>query len=276
MQTQSWDKRGNSFGNAAETYDRTRPGYRKDALEWILGADPRSVLDLGAGTGLLSRALAEFGHQVTAVEPDDGMRERLAETTPEVKVLPGRAESIPLPAESMDAVLVGHAYHWFTPEQAHEEAARVLRPGGVFATLWNLRDEGVPWSAELTTILRDEDTGTDRDTAAAIMLHGALAALQSEDGAGLSGWLKNPSFGDKFGPIEQNFFRNSSTHTVETLIELVRSRSYYLTAGAERQAELESQIRRLATEHPDLAGRKEFELQYVTVVFRAIRSGSAA
>ncbi|WP_431044540.1 class I SAM-dependent methyltransferase [Streptomyces sp. P1-3] len=269
---QSWQQRGTSFGRGVESYDRTRPGYRPQSVEWILGDRPLSVLDLGAGTGILARTLLACGHRVTAVEPDDAMRARIAEVAPAATVLAGGAESIPLPDASVDAVLVGQAYHWFDPEPAHAEMARVLRPGGVLAALWNLRDEDVPWSAELSRILRDEDTGTDPRTPAAIMLHGALAALRGDAGSQLSGWLKNPSFGPRFGAIEREFFPNSATHTVETLTELIASRSYYLTAGPERQAELEEQIRKLAATHPDLAGREEFQLPYVTVVFRSVRA----
>ncbi len=150
--------------------------------------------------------------------------------------------------------------------------ARALRPGGTLATLWNLRDEQVPWSAELFRVLGDEDTGTDRETAAAIMLHGALAALRHPDGCGLSGWLRNPSFGPRFGDVEISFFPNSTSLTVDSLVALVTSRSYYLTAGHERRTQLEKQVRELATTHPDLAGKPEFVLPYVTVVFRTTRT----
>lgn len=278
MAERTWEKRSSSFGLAAEVYDKTRPDYPVETVRWILGDQPRSVLDLGAGTGILTRKLIACGHHTTAVEPDDAMRARLADTTPAAAVLAGTAESIPVPAASADAVLVGHAYHWFEPGQAHAEIARVLRPGGVFATLWNLRDEEVPWSAELSGILGDEDSGVDRDTAAAVMLHGALAALRGSDDVSLAEWrwLRSPSFGSDFGAIERNFFPNFATHTVDTLIDLVKSRSYYLTAELERQVALENQIRQLVTTHPDLTGREVFELPYVTVVFRAIRRSPAA
>lgn len=273
MNEENWEKRGSSFGLAAEVYDRTRPDYPEEAVRWILGETPCSVIDLGAGTGILTRKLVAAGHHATAVEPDEAMRERLADTTPGATVLAGGAESIPVPDASVDAVVASHAYHWFEPEPAHAEIARVLRPGGVFAAVWNLRDEEVPWSADLSAILGDEDSDVDRDTAAAVMLHGALAALRGNDDARLSEWrwLRNPSFGDAFGEIERRFFPNSTKHTVDTLVGLVKSRSYYLTAGPARQRELENQIRHLAETHPDLAGREVFELPYVTVVFRSIR-----
>lgn len=267
----SWDSRGDSFGRGATVYQQTRPGYTADTVRWILGARPLSVLDLGAGTGQLTRALIACGHTATAVEPDQAMLAQLVATTPQATALNGSAEDIPVPDASQDALLVSHAYHWFDPEPAHREFARVVKPGGILATLWNLRDEEVPWSTELSAILRDEDTGADRETAAAIMRHGTLGALRSPDGADLSGWLADPTFGSAFGPVTQRFFPNSTRHTAQTLVDLVRSRSYYLTSTPERQAELEGQVRELVTRHPDLAGRAEFDLQYVTVVFRAER-----
>jgi ubiquinone/menaquinone biosynthesis C-methylase UbiE len=267
----TWQERGTCFGSAAEIYDRTRPGYPEEAVTWILGERPRSVLDLGAGTGILTRRLAASGHEVTAVEPDDAMRALLEETMPGAAVLAGRAESIPVRSNSADAVLVGHAYHWFTPEPAHREIARVLRPGGTFAALWNLRDEDVPWSAELSAILNAEDDGIDPGTAAAMMLRGVGTALRGDDGDRLPGWVRNPTFGDGFGPIQRGFFANSAEYTAETLIDLVKSRSYYLTSTAARQAELEERLRHLLATHPGVAGREVFPLPYITVVFRAVR-----
>ncbi|MFE3020482.1 class I SAM-dependent methyltransferase [Streptomyces sp. NPDC059256] len=267
--TDNWHKRGSSFGRGAEQYDRTRPHYPVSSFRWVLGEKPQTVLDLGAGTGILTRALLADGHQVTAVEPDDEMRKVISDSAPSATVLGGSAEAIPLADDSVDAVLVSHAYHWFDPDSAHAEMARVLRPGGTLAALWNLRDEEVPWSAELSRILADEDTGTDPETSAAILLHGTLAALRANDPARLSGWLMDPSFGPEFSPIERGYFEHASPQTVDTLIGLITSRSYYLNASAERQEELTQQIRQLAATHPDLAGQQEFDLPYVTVVFKA-------
>lgn len=271
MKEQGWDARAESFGRGADVYARTRPGYTAETVRWILGDRPLKVLDLGAGTGQLTQRLIDCGHATTAVEPDVAMLRRLMEFTPAAIALNGTAEDIPVPDASYDALLISHAYHWFDPEPAHREFTRVVRPGGILAALWNLRDESIPWSAELSMILREEDLGTDRETSAAIMRHGALSALRSADGAGLTGWLANPTFGSAFGPTAQRFFPNRSRHTAQTLVDLVKSRSYYLTSTVQRQAELEGQVRELVAHHPDLVGRDEFDLHYVTVVFRAER-----
>jgi SAM-dependent methyltransferase len=263
----NWNVRGDSFGLAASTYDRNRPSYPPDAVRWLLGDQGLTVLDLGAGTGLLTRALLAAGHTVTAVEPDDSMRAQLIEATPQAETLAGSAESIPVDDASVDALVVGHAYHWFDPDPAHAEISRVIRPGGTFGTFWNLRDDDFPWSAELTRILEDEDTGTDVEGSPAIMLHGALDVLRGRnDGAE---WLKSPTFGDRFTEIERNFFPNEVEHTPESLLELIRSRSYYLTSDDAKKEEIDRRIEELTSSHPELSGRETFNLPYVTVAFRS-------
>jgi SAM-dependent methyltransferase len=231
-----------SFGSAAERYDRFRPRYPRQALEWVLGPAPRQVIDLGAGTGILTRVLLGLGHQVTSVEPDEKMRARLAETTPGGHPLAGTAEAIPVPDGSVDAVLAGQAYHWFTPERALPEIARVIRPGGVFAPIWNIRDEEVPWVARLSEI------------------------VDGERGAQHAGLDLNLDLSDRFGPVALRRFGHEVTMTADALVELVATRSYYLTATPARQAELKAQVRELAESLPET-----FPLPYLTYAYRAIR-----
>lgn len=263
----NWNVRGDSFGLAATTYDRNRPSYPSDAVRWMLGDQGLTVLDLGAGTGLLTRALIAAGHNVTAVEPDDSMRAQLIEATPQAAVFPGSAESIPVEDASVDALVVGHAYHWFDPEPAHAEIARVIRPGGTFGTFWNLRDDDFPWSAELTQLLEDEDSGTSPEGSSAIMLHGALDVVRGRNEG--PEWLMSPTFGDRFTAIERNFFPNEVEHTPESLLELIRSRSYYLTSDDARKGEIDRKVEELTSSHPELSGRETFPMPYVTVAFRS-------
>ncbi len=229
-----------SFGAAADLYDEMRPSYPLPAVRWALGDRPGRVVDLGAGTGILTRVLLGLGHDVVPVEPDPGMRDRLGRATPGVTALAGSAERIPLPDGSVHAVLAGQAYHWFEPEPAHREVARVLQPGGVFAPIWNVRDESVPWVARFTEITGGEAGG-----------HAGLADLD---------------FGPRFGPVERGTFRHDVPMTREQLVQLVATRSYYLTAPPERQAATLAAMRDLAAGLPET-----FPLPYLTVVHRAAR-----
>lgn len=138
-------------------YDAGRPEYPADAVDWLLsglalrqGCD---VLDLGAGTGKLTKELVGRGMRTTAVEPSESMRTQLAQNMPALRVLAGTAEHIPLEDTSQDAVVVAQAFHWFDAQRALVEIARVLRDGGGLGLIWNERDESVEWVAELSTVM---------------------------------------------------------------------------------------------------------------------------
>ncbi len=154
------DRRARSFGAQAAAYDRGRPGYPAAALRYCLPDDATTVLDLGAGTGKLTAGLLALGLAVIAVEPSDAMR---ALVPPEARALAGRAEAIPLPDASVDAVLVGQAFHWFDSEPALAEIARVLRPGGTVGLLWNRIRPGTPWSDEVAALLRERSHVVELD-----------------------------------------------------------------------------------------------------------------
>jgi SAM-dependent methyltransferase len=244
-----WDAQRLSFGPAAALYDRVRPRYPIEALRWMLGDQPLRVVDLGAGTGILTRQLLELGHDVIPVEPDAGMRARLDESVGREFAFKGSAEAIPTADGVVDAVVAGQAYHWFNRDLAHDEIARVLRPGGVFAPLWNERDERVGWLKRLSDIadgIRDDTKPEERH-------------LDPADSG----------FGPKFTVVEQAAFPFTRTCDEELLVELMKSRSYYLSSPPDRQRRMEEQIRQLVHEHPDLAGRSEFPLPYVTFAYRA-------
>jgi SAM-dependent methyltransferase len=110
-------------------------------VSWLVGEERLRVLDLGAGTGKLSRSLVALGHDVVAVEPSAEMLAQLRLVLPDVEAIEGSAEQIPLPAESVDRVVAGQAFHWFDAGTALPEIARVLRTGGTLGAIWNLLDE---------------------------------------------------------------------------------------------------------------------------------------
>ena len=233
-----------SFGPAADLYDRVRPRYPVEALRWMLeGRTGLRVVDLGAGTGILTRQLIELGHEVIPVEPDPGMRARLNGSVGADLSVEGSAEHIPLPDGDVDAVVAGQAYHWFNRELAHEEIARVLRPGGVFAPVWNVRDERVAWVARLSEVA--EHHGDD----------------EREPG----------SFGDRFGPLEKALFPFERPCSPDLLVDLVKSRSYYLAAPPDTQSKIEQAVRTLIADDPALSGSQEFPMPYVTEAYRATK-----
>jgi SAM-dependent methyltransferase len=238
-----------SFGTAAADYDRYRPRYPPAALRWALaGIDaPAQLVDLGAGTGILARGLLDLGHRVTAVEPDAAMRAQLMSVDTAVRALAGSAETMPLPGGFADAVLTGQAYHWFDRPRAHSEIARVLRPGGVFAPLWNVRDDSCGWVAELSRIAEIGDT---------------VEYLRQSV----------TDFGDSFTSPEWAEFTHTTTLTPDELLGLVRTRSHYLTATPARRADVDHQVRTLLHTHPDLATQETITLPYTTLVARARRT----
>lgn len=146
-----------SFDLAAEEYEATRPSYPDDVLDLLPVANDAAVLDLGAGTGKLTRVLVRRYARVIAVEPLDGMRRILERVVPGVETLAGTAETIPLGDGSVDAVFAAQAFHWFDHAQALPEIGRVLRPGGVLAVVWNGPDESRrnPLPAEFLDYLRE-------------------------------------------------------------------------------------------------------------------------
>jgi len=137
-----------SFGAVAPEYNRLRPGPSPEALDWLLPPGATDALEFGAGTGILTRLLAERVPHVTAVEPDDRMRVFLSRSSG-VEVLPGYAEKLPAPDSSCDVVLAASAWHWVDEQRAVPEVARVLRRGGRLALVWSGPDRSVDWMRSL-------------------------------------------------------------------------------------------------------------------------------
>ena len=156
-------RRALSFGAAAQAYAAARPSYPVEAVRFCLPPDAHRVLDLGAGTGKLTTVLLDLGLDVVAVEPDAAMR---ALVDPRAEVLAGTAEDVPLPDGSVDAVVVGQAWHWFDEQAALASVRRVARPGGTLGLLWNVLDDSSGWPRDLAQLIGMEDRLSLVDTTA--------------------------------------------------------------------------------------------------------------
>jgi SAM-dependent methyltransferase len=234
-------QRSLSFGEEAAAYERGRPSYPPEAIDWLLPDGARDVLDLGAGTGKLTIRLVERGLDVVAVDPIPEMLEVLSGSLPDTPALLGTAEEIPLPDNSVDSVLVAQAWHWFDPERAVAEVARVLRPGGRLGLVWNTRDERLGWVKDLGRIVGHEDDPFDQKVT-----------------------LPAP-----FTDVERHQVEWTSYLTPQALIDLVASRSYCITSPTEVRTRTLAQVRELLATHPALVNTTGLALPYVTVGIRA-------
>ncbi|WP_369130933.1 class I SAM-dependent methyltransferase [Modestobacter roseus] len=247
---EGWDRRRTSFGAVAAEYAALRPSYPADAVAFLLGPAPRGVeplrvLDLGAGTGLLTDVLLAAGHDVVAVDPSEPMLDQLRARLPHVPAAVGGAEAIPLPDGDVDAVVAGQAAHWFDVGPAAAELRRVLRPGGVVGFVWNTRDERVPWVAALEELLADEARDHEADQT---VVDRFAAALPAEVATADSGTVQEV--------------------TPEQVVAGIGTRSYAATMDAPRRAELLGRVRHLLAKHPDTRGQEVLQLPYTTRAHR--------
>jgi SAM-dependent methyltransferase len=251
-------QRASSFGAAAAQYAQYRPGYAEAAIRWCLApvshAQPVRVVDLGAGTGILTAALARLGADVVAVEPDPSMLAELGRQLPGVRAVEGRAEALPLPDRSVDAVLCGQAMHWFDLDRALPEIARVLTPGGVLAGLWNVDDDQFGWVAELAAITNSAATLSRwRATPEADADQDALRVGSS--------W---------FVPAQEREFGNGQLRSADSLVAAIATYSRVLVMDEVERARTLATIRDFLHGQPETSAG-EFTLPLVTVVLRTVR-----
>ena len=247
-----------SFGAAATAYAEHRPDYAQAAVRWALepASGPR-VLDLGAGTGKLTSTLVAMGADVIAVEPDPAMLTELRRALPSVLAFHGSAEAIPLPDESVDAVLAANALHWFDMALAGPEIARVLAPDGVLAGLWNVMDNRVDWIAGLERVSGTAAIGP-RDTFTS--WRAATAELH----------LPRDGSVARFGSPEQTEFRHGQRRTADSLVATLATRAGLLVMPEHQQAATLDRIRSFLASGPETACG-EFALPMLTGVLRARR-----
>ncbi|GAB3363494.1 class I SAM-dependent methyltransferase [Modestobacter lapidis] len=244
---EDWQARRASFGAVAADYAALRPGYPAEAVAFLLGKRPRRVLDLGAGTGLLTDGLLDAGHEVVAVDPSGPMLAELAARLPQVQVQVGGAESVPLPDASVDAVVAGQAAHWFDPVPAAAELRRVLRPGGVVGFVWNTRDQRVPWVRALGELLAAESRDHEADQGVVDRFAAALPATVE---------VADSSVVQRVGP--------------EQVVRGIGTRSYVATMDDARRAEFLGRVRHLLATRPDTSGAELLDLPYTTRAYRLV------
>jgi SAM-dependent methyltransferase len=239
------------FASAADVYERARPSYPVEAVSWMAErtglAAGRTVVDVGAGTGKLTRLLPATGARVIAVEPVAEMRAKLVG----LDALDGTAESLPLEDASADVITVAQALHWFDLEHALPEFHRVLRPGGFLALFWNSRDLDDPVQRGVEELLRP--------------IRGTVAT-QLE-----SGWRKPLERSPLFGPVEERDFRYEQRFAADDLCDRVASTSFVAALSPVEREELMVRVRALTH------GLVEpFPFRYKTEVYVIPRSSDPA
>lgn len=236
---------GSAFATGGELYERVRPGYPDGPARWLLPAGAKQVVDLGAGTGKFTERLVDIGLEVTAVDPSASMLRQLNQRFPEVRTVLGSAEESTLAPASADAVLVAQAWHWFDPVAASAEIARVLRPGGTLGIIWNQLDVRVPWVHRLARIMHAGD------------VH------QSDH---------QPVIGKEFGQARSHLSHRNQSLSPAELIELVKSRSYYLRANETSRAKVIQNMNWYLFEHLGHRAEDQLDLPYLTIAWQAEKS----
>lgn len=232
-----------AFMAGGEHYERVRPGYPDDAVDWLIPPSARKVVDLGAGTGKLAGLLAARGLEVTAVDPSPSMLAELQRLHPGVRTVIGRAESTGLPDASADLVVAAQAWHWFDARAATREVARLLAPGGRAALLWNQLDTSVPWVHRLSRIMHAGD-------------------VHKPD--------YHPPSGPELSSWESASFRWEDPITTEGIVALTKSRSYYLRASEEDRARVEANLDWYLHDHLGHTDDEVILLPYTAQAWRAV------
>jgi SAM-dependent methyltransferase len=263
-------ERAASFGGAASLYERYRTGPPVQAVDWILPGPVGTVVDLGAGTGALTRLLVGRAAEVVAVEPDDRMRAVLAESVPGVQVVAGRGESIPLPDASADAVIASSSWHWMDPVPTLLEVGRVLVPGGTLAAVWSGPDPDAGLIAQAQALLSADGDGDD------------AAGIDDQSQAELSAALNDRSTlvqsleippGVPFDQPEQTVITWDVALDADELIGLLGTFSWVILMEDDARARLFETARRVLRDMLGVSGDVTVDMPYRAEVWKARRHG---
>ncbi|MFK0005710.1 class I SAM-dependent methyltransferase [Paenarthrobacter sp. NPDC090520] len=236
---------GQSFQDGGEHYHVVRPGYPADSVDWLLPAGAKSAADIGAGTGKFTTLLVDRGLEVTAVDPSTDMLAQLRLSCPQVHALEGTAEASGLADSAFDVVSVAQAWHWCDPDKASTEIARVLRPHGVLGLIWNQLDTSVPWVHRLSRIMHAGDVHKP-------------------------GF--RPAIGPEFTGLECHVTHWEDAVSPGDIMELTKSRSYYLRANEATRAKVMGNLEWYLYEHLGHAPGQPLALPYVTQTWRACKA----
>jgi SAM-dependent methyltransferase len=239
------------FELAPKPYELGRPTYPRAAVEKLVAelriSPGTRVIDLGAGTGKLTRHLESTGANVVAVEPVDAMRAALTTSLPRVKALAGTAEAIPLRDRSAEAVAVGQAFHWFAGDVALAEIHRVLGPGGRLGLIWNVKDESVEWIEKLGAIIESYRGDAPRVASGA--------------------WKEAFDRTRLFTPLERARFSFVHDADFAAVVARVTSVSFIAKLPPDEFELVVERVRTLLATHPQTRGRKVFPMPYRTGVY---------
>jgi SAM-dependent methyltransferase len=258
--------RASSFGGAASLYEHYRQGPPVAAVDWILPAPVARVVDLGAGTGALTRLLVGRADEVVAVEPDDRMRAVLIESVPGARAVAGRGESIPLPDASADAVLASSSWHWMDTVPTLLEVARVLVPGGTLAAIWSGPDPDSGLIAQAQALLGGEGSSAIDDRSQA-----ELSAALNDRSALVQELVIPP--GMPFDQPEQAVFTWDVALNADELIGLLGTFSWVILMDDEARERLFETARRVLRESLGIEGEVTVDVGYRAEAWKARRHG---
>ena len=239
------------FGGDVRPYELGRPGYAPEAVAHVAATfgltRASTVVDLAAGTGKVTRTLVGVAGTVVAVEPSDAMLAVLRDVVPEARAMRGTAEAMPLPEGFADAVVVGEAFHWFDAEAAGREIARVLRPGGGLALLWNREQPDDPepaWRVRIRELLDQHLRAFGTHPA-----HGGPHPAQGP------GWLAPLEALGLFAPFRSASFEHVDELTPERVEALIASFSWIATLAPAVREDVLAEVRAAVAGVPQLAIR---------------------